>query len=174
MDGLTRVVQRIYSIEQRFATPAAQPQQSTFSNVLTKVQGEDQGSPLLNSSQQSVAAMIELSARQNGVDPKLALAVAKTESNLRPDAVSSAGAIGVMQLMPETASGLGVRNAYDPRENVDGGVRYLKQLLNTFNGDTVKAVAAYNAGPQAVKDYGGVPPYSETKSYVAKVMSLYR
>ena len=91
-----------------------------------------------------------------------------------PDVVSTAGAVGVMQLMPETAQGLGVRNSKDPRENIDGGVRYLKQLMTTFDGDLTKVVAAYNAGPQAVQKYNGIPPYSETKDYVAKVMAEYK
>lgn len=116
--------------------------------------------------------MLQFTAKKYGVDPKLVMAVAKVESNLSPDVVSSAGAVGVMQLMPETAQGLGVRNSKDPRENIDGGVRYLKQLIGTFDGDVTKAVAAYNAGPQAVKNYNGIPPYSETKAYVAKVMAL--
>jgi len=84
------------------------------------------------------------------------------------------GAVGVMQLMPETAQGLGIRNSKDPRENIDGGVRYLKELMTTFDGDVSKAVAAYNAGPQAVKKYNGTPPYSETQAYVTKVMALYK
>ena len=81
-----------------------------------------------------------------GVDAKLVDAVAKTESNYSPTAVSEVGAVGIMQLMPDTASSLGVNNIYDPKENIEGGVKYIKQLLNTFDGDVKKAVAAYNAG----------------------------
>ncbi|EGO63150.1 lytic murein transglycosylase [Acetonema longum DSM 6540] len=121
-----------------------------------------------------VQRMVHATAEKYGVDPKLAVAVAKVESDFSANAVSSAGAVGVMQLMPETARKLNVRNIRDPKENIDGGVRYLKEMLDTFNGDVRKAVAAYNAGPEAVKSYQDVPPYPETKNYVAKVMSFYR
>ena len=89
------------------------------------------------------------------------------------DAVSSVGAIGVMQLMPDTAASLGV-DPYNKQQNIEGGAKYLRQMLDTFGGDTKKAVAAYNAGPGAVKDYGGVPPYKETQNYVNKVLDIYR
>jgi len=84
-----------------------------------------------------------------------------------------AGAVGVMQLMPETAAGLGV-NPYDMKSNVEGGAKYLREMLDTFDGDVKKAVAAYNAGPNAVKAYGGVPPYAETQNYVSSVLDIYR
>lgn len=170
MDGLTRVTQRINIIERRFMLPTNQAPLGAFADVLAEAQ-QNSVPAALSSDQQSVAKLVEFSARQHGVDPKLALAVARTESGLETASISPAGAVGVMQLMPETARDLGVRNINDPRENVDGGVRYLRQMLNTFNGDVVKAVAAYNAGPEAVRNYGGVPPYAETKSYVAKVVS---
>ena len=110
-----------------------------------------------------------LSAQHNNL-PAAFASLAKTESNYQTDVVSSAGAIGVMQLMPETAQELGVKNAYDPRENIEGGVKYLKTLLNKYN-NTEQAIAAYNAGMGAVDKYGGVPPYEETKEYVAKVLN---
>ena len=116
--------------------------------------------------------MLHMAAQKHGVDSKLAMAVAQTESNFTADAVSPAGAVGIMQLMPDTAKMLGVRNSFDPRENIDAGVRYLKQLLGMFNGDVVKAIAAYNAGPDAVRAANGIPDYSETQDYVAKVVSL--
>ena len=116
---------------------------------------------------------IEAAAGKYGVDPKLVSAVAEVESGYEQGAISATGAVGVMQLMPETAESLGV-NPYDATQNIDGGAKYLKQMLDTFGGDVRKAVAAYNAGPEAVREYGGVPPYSETQQYVSSVLDLYR
>ncbi|MEN6413191.1 MAG: lytic transglycosylase domain-containing protein [Veillonellales bacterium] len=175
---MTQVIQRIHTIEQRFSRSIGSSSSNSSGNFPQALAGA-QGQAITSSSVSTAAndsdikKMLYLAAKKYGVDPKLALAVATAESNLSPDAVSSAGAVGVMQLMPSTAQSLGVRNIRDPRENIDGGVQYLGQLLTEFNGDMTKAVAAYNAGPQAVKNYGGVPPYSETQSYVAKVLSLY-
>jgi soluble lytic murein transglycosylase-like protein len=109
-----------------------------------------------------------------GVDEKLLKAVAKAESNFNPSAVSSAGAIGIMQLMPSTAAGLGVSDAFDARENILGGAKYLAKLLNKYNGDTSLALAAYNAGSARVDEYGGIPPFAETQNYVAKVLAYYQ
>lgn len=170
MVGLSRVMQRINTIEQRFA-PA--PAKGNFSAVL-EAEVQKSGGKTLGQDSSDVAKLVYQTAQKYDVDPKLAMAIAKTESDYQPDAVSSTGAVGVMQLMPGTAQGLGVGNSYDAAQNVDGGVRYLKQMLTLFGGDVSKAVAAYNAGPQAVKDYNGVPPYAETKNYVANVLSLYR
>ena len=117
--------------------------------------------------------VIQEAAGKYGVDPKLVSAVAEVESGYEQGAVSATGAVGVMQLMPETAESLGV-NPYDAAQNIDGGAKYLKQMLDTFGGDVRKAVAAYNAGPEAVREYGGVPPYSETQQYVSSVLDLYR
>jgi peptidoglycan DL-endopeptidase CwlO len=105
-----------------------------------------------------------------GVDPALLSAIARTESDYNPGAVSSAGAQGLMQLMPGTASQLGV-NPYDPTQAVDGAARMMRDLLQQFNGRQDLAVAAYNAGPGAVRRYGGIPPYAETQSYVTKVLA---
>lgn len=121
----------------------------------------------------SVEDLIAHAANEYGVDPQLVKAIAIAESNLNQDAVSPVGAIGVMQLMPETAAGLGV-DPYDTNENIAGGTKYLKQMLDTFDGDVPLAVAAYNAGPGAIKRYGGIPPYSETRNYVGRVMDMYR
>ena len=122
---------------------------------------------------QNLSTLIEAAARKYKVDPKLVAAVAEVESNGNQEAVSSVGAIGVMQLMPDTAASLGV-DPYNKQQNIEGGAKYLRQMLDTFGGDLKKAVAAYNAGPGAVKDYGGVPPYKETQNYVSKVLDIYR
>lgn len=116
-----------------------------------------------------VMAAIQSAAITQQLDPTLIQAVAWRESRLRSDAVSPKGARGVMQLMPETARGLGV-NADQMDENVQGGTRYLKQLMARYNGDVIKALAAYNAGPGAVDRHGGPPPYRETQAYVDAVM----
>jgi soluble lytic murein transglycosylase-like protein len=112
--------------------------------------------------------LVTQTALRYGVDPALALAVAQQESGLNQSARSSAGAIGIMQLMPGTARDLGV-DPYDLAQNVDGGVRYLRQQLDRF-GDPSLALAAYNAGPGAVQRYGGIPPYPETQNYVARIL----
>jgi soluble lytic murein transglycosylase-like protein len=104
------------------------------------------------------------------LDPDLVNSVIKAESGFNVRAVSPKGAQGLMQLMPETASQLGVPNAFDPRANVEGGTRYLRELLEHYNFDLIKALAAYNAGPRRVEEYGGVPPYYETRAYVARIV----
>ena len=114
----------------------------------------------------------EVSARYR-VDPALVRAVMQTESNWNSSAVSRKGALGLMQLVPGTAQQLGVNNAFDPKQNLDGGVRYLHMLLERYNGDLDKALAAYNAGPGAVDRAGGIPQYRETRNYVQKVTDSY-
>lgn len=113
-------------------------------------------------------------AHEYGVDPALVRAVVHAESAFNPDAVSSKGAGGLMQLMPSTAAQYGVSDRFDPTDNISGGVAYLAFLLDLFNGNERLAVAAYNAGENAVKRYGGVPPYEETQRYVKRVMSLHK
>jgi soluble lytic murein transglycosylase-like protein len=117
------------------------------------------------------AAEITAAASANGVDPALLAGLVKQESNFNPNAGSGAGARGLTQLMPSTASGLGVDNVLDPVQSLNAGAKYLKQQLDTFGGDVTKALAAYNAGPGAVQRFGGVPPYSETQNYVRIVQA---
>lgn len=108
-----------------------------------------------------------------GVDVKLLKCIAYAESNFDPDATSGSGAMGIMQLMPKTAEGLGVTDAYDPQQNIMGGAKYISTQLEQFDGDIELALAAYNAGPGNVKKYDGIPPFEETQNYVAKIMSIY-
>jgi soluble lytic murein transglycosylase-like protein len=119
-------------------------------------------------------ALAVAAARRHGLPPELVLAVVSVESAFRPDAVSPKGAQGLMQLMPATAGSLGVADAFDPAQNLDGGSRHLGQLLTVYDGDLTRALAAYNAGEGAVQRHGGVPPYRETRAYVKKVLQRYR
>ncbi len=113
--------------------------------------------------------MVNAASERFGVPRELVIAVSRAESHFRSDVKSPAGATGLMQLMPATARGLGVTDVTDPWQNLAGGTKYLRQLLDRFDGDVTKVVAGYNAGPNAVAQYGGVPPYEETQTYVARV-----
>jgi Rod binding domain-containing protein len=117
---------------------------------------------------------IHRAAKRHGLDPALILAVIRNESNGRPEAVSHAGAKGLMQLMDTTAADLGVQDAFDPGQNIEAGSRYLRQMLDRYQGDPELALAAYNAGPAAVDEHNGVPPYRETREYVARVLDTVR
>jgi soluble lytic murein transglycosylase-like protein len=138
--------------------------------------------PILNLEQNDIRSsndsenfknMIDTISSKYQVDPKLVQAVVQTESNYRSDAVSPAGAQGLMQLMPETARELGVKNSLDAEQNLDGGVRYLRKMLEMNNGNVAEALAAYNAGPGSVRKFGGIPPFQETRTYVKRVLDLY-
>jgi soluble lytic murein transglycosylase-like protein len=129
-----------------------------------QVSGEKVGQPL------DLNEVVKAASGTYRLDPDLVNSVIRAESGFNVRAVSPKGAQGLMQLMPQTASELGVRNAFDPRANVEGGTRYLRELLERYDFDLIKALAAYNAGPQRVEQYGGVPPYYETKAYVARIV----
>jgi soluble lytic murein transglycosylase-like protein len=116
-------------------------------------------------------AEIDAAAAKYGIDPALLRGLIRQESNFDPNAGSPAGAQGLCQLMPGTAAALGCTNPMDPAQNIDAGARYLRQQLDAFGGDVTKALAAYNAGPGAVRRYGGVPPYAETQNYVRQVQA---
>lgn len=121
-----------------------------------------------------VEQLVNANAGRYGVDPALVKAIIANESGFDPNATSKTGAQGLMQLEPQTASSLGVTDAYDPRQNIWGGTRYIRNLLDRFHGDLPLAVAAYNAGPEAVERYGGIPPYAETQNYVQNVLASYQ
>ena len=195
IEGLNSIIHRIDELNMRFGINTAanyqenvnktaatggveqeKPQRlenGSFATELDKAMSmESRGAVGLNISGDTNSLIKEAAARYQ-VDPRLVDAVAQTESGGNQEAVSPAGAVGVMQLMPETAAGLGV-NPYDKRQNIEGGAKYLRQMMDIFGGDVQKAVAAYNAGPQAVKEYNGIPPYRETQDYVNKVLDIYR
>ncbi|MHB9025447.1 MAG: lytic transglycosylase domain-containing protein [Armatimonadota bacterium] len=166
---------RIASIQARLrelggGQPALEDAQGNFRQILaaTGKAGSSRRLPV----PANIDALISQAADEAGVSPSLLRAVAQVESRFNPRAVSSRGAMGLMQLMPGTANDLGVRDPFDPAENLRAGARYLRQQLDRFGGDERLALAAYNAGPGAVQRYHGVPPFSETRRYIENVLSL--
>jgi hypothetical protein len=154
------------------STGSLAPQQSSASgSSAAKVPASDQ--PILNRasvSRDSLNEMVNGAGARHQIDPDFISSVIRAESGFNNRAVSKKGAQGLMQLMPQTASQLGVANAFDPKANVDGGTKYLRELLEKYNYDVPKALAAYNAGPKRVDQYRGVPPYAETQAYVARII----
>ena len=160
-------------IESRFQSLAsyAQKPDNDFQKILdTKVENKKNPTQV---SRSEINDLITKYSDKNGLDEDFVKAVINQESGFNPNATSHCGAMGLMQLMPSTAQGLGVKNAYDAEQNIEGGTKYLKGLMDRFNNDKSLALAAYNAGPNAVKKYGGIPPYAETQNYVKSVLSKY-
>jgi hypothetical protein len=144
--------------------------QSHFSRLLFSGSSRNDASVVPLEAPADLAEMITETARRYDVEPALVHAVVRAESAFDHRAVSSAGAMGLMQLMPDTATLVGVRNAFHPQQNVEGGVSYLRMMLDRFSNNVALALAAYNAGPGAVESYGGVPPYPETQEYIERVL----
>ncbi len=197
-DRINQIEQRLRSLEARFEAPGGMTPSTTPARVvpgatrsadgvtferLVNSMSEDQkfrpttGSSRLAGTRPDPSqfdGMIREASQKWNVDESLIRAVIKQESGYDPQATSWCGAQGLMQLMPETAAGLGVKDAYDPQQNIMGGTRYLRSLLDRFDGNISKALAGYNAGPGAVDKHGGIPPYEETQNYVSNVLDFYR
>jgi soluble lytic murein transglycosylase-like protein len=159
----------------QMTTPAAAPaaaSPSSFAGALASAQSSQSSVPVAGAGgDTSFDAQINAAASSNGIDPALLKGLVSQESGFNPSARSGAGAVGLTQLMPGTAAGLGVTNVLDPAQSLDGGAKYLRAQLDAFGGDVARALAAYNAGPGAVQRYGGVPPYAETQNYVRAVQA---
>lgn len=174
--GLDITLQRITAIEQQFqklsaAEDAPKPDKD-FQSILdaSMKPSDDSGEDV---SKAEINGLIDEYSAKNGLDSDFVRAVVKQESGFNEHATSRCGAAGLMQLMPGTAKGLGVKNPYDAEQNIAGGTKMLAGLLKTYGGRKDLALAAYNAGGGAVKKYGGIPPYGETQRYVKNILSMY-
>lgn len=148
-----------------------QTPQTSLNTALQEIMSAQANTTAASKSQ--ILNVVNQVAEKHGVDEKLVQALIKQESGFNPNAKSKAGAMGLMQLMPSTAKNLGVQDPYNVVQNVEGGVKYLKSMLNKYNGNVILALAAYNAGPGAVDKYDGVPPYKETQNYVRNILANY-
>ncbi len=183
ISGLDIAIRRMQSIERQFATlsnigsvPDVDFQSILDAKINTSRNENSQSKVFSPQSPQraEIEGLIEKYSARNGLDKDFVKALVKQESGFNPNATSKCGAMGLMQLMPATAQGLGVTNPYDIEQNIAGGTKYLRSMIDRFQGNEQLALAAYNAGPNAVKKYGGIPPYQETQNYVKNVMSMYQ
>ncbi|WP_303393581.1 lytic transglycosylase domain-containing protein [Tuberibacillus sp. Marseille-P3662] len=193
---MARAIHRLSSTSGYSQTPTSTPTSGLFANILrsylTIKQSSNENKPTIsepfdrslipfqtrsvpetNGSNSEYDNIIRKASAQYGVNEQLIRSVVQQESGFNPLSQSKAGAAGLMQLMPATAQSLGVTNRLDPEQNINGGTKYLKQMLDRFNGNKVLALAAYNAGPGNVEKYNGVPPFSETQNYVKQILETY-
>lgn len=157
------------SFEEIAPMPRPAPNASMVGDIRGELAPMSPFAALVSPDQEQIRGLVAQAAQQHGLDPVLFEELVRQESGFDPRAKSHAGAMGLAQLMPGTAQSLGVTDPYDPKQNLDGGARYLAQMLRQF-GDESLALAAYNAGPGNVKKHGGIPPFSETQNYVRSIM----
>ncbi|HEV3038665.1 MAG TPA: lytic transglycosylase domain-containing protein [Candidatus Angelobacter sp.] len=169
IDILTESIASFEPVEDIPVAPAASAPTTSAATLQPAAVQRVPLAPIAN--QVDINQLIRDASGRYRLDPDFVASVIKAESNFQPRAVSPKGAQGLMQLMPATAALLGVSNPFDPKANVDAGTAYLSQLLDQYNNDPIKALAAYNAGPHRVQQYHGVPPYRETKAYVARIVN---
>ncbi|MDI6736242.1 MAG: lytic transglycosylase domain-containing protein [bacterium] len=171
LESVANVLSRIQQIQERFGEMggiASQGDEPSFEDTLNKAMLQER-----KNSPSEFTGLIDTYSQKYGLNPNLVTSIIKAESNFNPDAVSKKGAAGLMQLMPGTAKELGVTNIFNPEENIEGGTKYFRTLLDNFNQNLPLALAAYNAGPETVKKTNGIPPIAETKNYVEKVLKFY-
>jgi soluble lytic murein transglycosylase-like protein len=182
LSGIVRIQGRIEEIERRIRPKKELPEPPKQERFVDVLEREEAKKPLPGAVSTGVRipevaegweAHIPGLAAQYGIDESLIRAVIRMESGGKTDAVSHKGAMGLMQLMPGTAKMLGVDDPFDPVQNLEGGIKYLSQLSDKYNGDLTKTLAAYNAGPGRVDAYGGIPPFAETQKYVRSILALY-
>ncbi|MBF7083948.1 lytic transglycosylase domain-containing protein [Desulfallas sp. Bu1-1] len=168
LSSLSKQENNILTTHQVAKVMPGRPQSTDFQKPVTTSQVLPETNKLLD--KRELEKLVEEISSKHGVDPALVKSVIQVESGFNPSAVSPAGAMGLMQLMPATAASLGIRDPFNPVQNIEGGVRYLKQMLNRYKGNVHLALAAYNSGPGTVDRAGGMPDYPETKSYVQRVL----
>ena len=174
LTGLDIALRRIGTIENKFQSLMTYGSQTDaqFQNILDNTVKLKTGNET-PTTKAEIANLIDKYSEAHNLDADFVKAVVQQESGFNPNATSKCGAMGLMQLMPATAKSLGVTNAFNPEQNINGGVKYLKTLLDRFNGNKILALAAYNAGPNAVDKHNGIPPYKETQNYVRNILRNY-